>query len=354
MPNFGKGKAMEQRVMEKKDVKSFIAELIKLYPSVYGPVTKGKSFSFQKITDPGEVRFNYIRSILPPKKLIMPQEECLMKFTMPPEPKAESVVNYEDQVIIGVHPCDVKAIKLLDLVMANGNTDHNYMKRREHTIIVGIDCIPDDYCYCSSVMDLRCTEGFDIFLTDLGDQVLIDILTPKGKELVEKVTTAPATKDHLKKQDDSLDAKKKMFKAKINGPVQILPLELEGQWDAQVWEDMGHKCLSCGQCVIACPTCYCFDVEDKLSLDLKSGERVRKWDGCQLADFAYVGSGENFREEASGRIRHRFHRKFKYHIDSYSHTFCTGCGRCWYYCPVDINLVEISNRILAREVKCNP
>ncbi len=340
--------------MEKKDIKSFISELIKLYPSVYGPVSKGKGFSFQKLKDASEVKFGYVRSILPPKKYMMPQRETLMRFEVKPEPKAEAVVTYEDQVIIGVHPCDIRAIKLLDMVMQNGNADANYNKKREHTIIIGTDCTPDKYCYCSSVMELRCTEGFDLFLTDLGDHVLVDILTQKGKEIIDRVKTIPATKEYLREQDESLAAKAKQYTAKINGPVQIIPLELEGQWDAPVWEDMGKKCTSCGQCVLVCPTCYCFDVTDDTDLTLQKGERVRRWDGCQLANFALVGSGENFREEPKARVRHRYNRKFKYHVDSYSTTFCTGCGRCWVYCPVDINLVEISNRILAREAPCKP
>ncbi|MCE5176908.1 MAG: 4Fe-4S dicluster domain-containing protein [Caldisericales bacterium] len=343
---------MEQRVMEKKDIKSFIAELIKLYPAVYGPVAKGKSVVFDRLKDAGEAKFSYTRSILPPKKYMMPQQECIMKFDMPPNPKAGSVVEFEDQVIVGVHPCDIRAIKLLDMIMKGGNPDDNYNKRREHTVIIGIDCVPDQYCYCSSVMDLRCTEGFDIFLTDLGDQVLVDVLTEKGKEIISKIETKPASSTHLKKQDELLEAKKKLFTAKFTGPAQLLPLELEGQWEAPVWEDMGKKCLSCGQCVLVCPTCYCFDVTDELALSMKKGNRVRKWDGCQLAGFAHVGSGENFREEPSARVRHRYHRKFKYHVDSHSTTFCTGCGRCWVHCPVEINLVEISNRIFKREAEC--
>lgn len=338
--------------MGKKDVKSFVSKLIELYP-VYGPAAKGKHDVFKKYEDASQAKFGYTRSILPPKKYLMPQHELLVKYSLGGDPVVTPVNEYGDQIIIGVHPCDIRAISLLDMVMTGGNKDENYAKKREHTIIIGIDCVPDKYCYCSSVMDIRATEGFDLFLTDLGDEVLIDVGTEKGKQLLEKAaSTSVATKDHAAKQDKLLADKKNLFTAKINAPATMIPLSLEGQWEAPVWEDMGHKCLSCGQCVLVCPTCYCFDVQDDPDIKLTQVERSRRWDGCQLSGFASVGSGENFREEASGRIRHRYNRKFKYHVDSHSKTFCTGCGRCWEYCPVDINLVEISNRILNKEASC--
>jgi len=344
---------MEHRVMEKKDMKSFIAELMKLYSKVWAPVAKGSGYSFQVLKDPSETKFGYVRSILPPKKIIMPQQECLLKYKLNDVLEVSTITEYEDQAVIGVHPCDLRGIKLLDTIMCSNNPDDNYLKRREHTFILGIDCIPDKYCYCSSVMELKYADGFDLFMTDLGNQILLDIGSEKGQDILKKcVKTIPATKEHLKLQDESLASKGKMFTAKIAAPASLLPLSLEGQWNAPVWEDMGKKCLSCGQCVIACPTCYCFDVQDKLDLSLKNADRIRQWDGCQLAEFAAVGSGENFREHAKDRVRHRYHRKFKYHIDAFSEVFCTGCGRCWVYCPVEINLVEISNRILAKEEQC--
>lgn len=343
---------MEQRVMGKKDVKTFISKLMELYP-VYGPAAKGKHDVFKKYDDASQAKFGYTRSILPPKKYLMPQHELLVKYSLGENPSVETVVESEDQVIIGVHPCDIRAISLLDLVMLNGNKDANYSKKREHTIIIGIDCVPDQYCYCSSVIDLKPTEGFDLFLTDLGDEVLVDVGSAKGKELLDKcISTTAASKDHASRQEKLLVDKAGQFKAKINAPASMIPLSLEGQWEAPVWKEMGEKCLSCGQCVLVCPTCYCFDVQDDPDIKLTKVERSRKWDGCQLAEFASVGSGENFREEASGRIRHRYNRKFKYHVDSLSKTFCTGCGRCWEYCPVEINLVEISNRILNKEAAC--
>ncbi|HOO97739.1 MAG TPA: 4Fe-4S dicluster domain-containing protein [Caldisericia bacterium] len=341
---------MEHYVFEKEKVKKLLELLIDQFDSVYAPVSKGKKFTFDRITDPSQAKFNYVRTILPPKKYLMPQKEQIVSFDLGKDvPEFKETVEAPKQVIVGVHPCDLRAVSLLDKVMLSGNTDPYYKARRENTVIIGIDGVPDEYSYETSVMDLRVTEGFDLFLTDLGDTVLVDVATPKGKEIIVKIDAKAANSEQLSKREKAIESIKQMYTAKIDTPAALIPLSLEGKWDHKVWDEMGARCLSCGQCILVCPTCYCFNVTDDLDLTMKAGVRTRQWDGCQLADFAMVGHGENFRDDAGARIRHRFHRKFKYHIDSHSQTFCTGCGRCWEYCPSDINLVDIANTITSEE-----
>ena len=89
-----------------------------------------------------------------------------------------------------------------------------------------------------------------------------------------------------------------------------------------------------------CPTCFCFDVQDKLNIDAASGDRQRRWDSCQLKVFAEVASGENFREHRASRTRHRMFRKGKYIFDRTGRTGCVGCGRCIYHCVANISILE--------------
>jgi len=89
---------------------------------------------------------------------------------------------------------------------------------------------------------------------------------------------------------------------------------------------------------------------DDVTLDIKSGERKRVWDSCQLEEFAEVAGGENFREERSSRQRHRYYRKFSYSVKKYKKIFCTGCGRCTRTCMAGISLVDTIN-VLAKENK---
>jgi sulfhydrogenase subunit beta (sulfur reductase) len=86
---------------------------------------------------------------------------------------------------------------------------------------------------------------------------------------------------------------------------------------------------------------------DELDLDLRGGRRLRRWDSCQLLDFARVAGGENFRAKRWQRVRHRWHRKFLYLYNQFGRPFCTGCGRCSRACTADINIVDVSNELIA-------
>lgn len=126
-----------------------------------------------------------------------------------------------------------------------------------------------------------------------------------------------------------------------------LPGIFEKSFHHEIWSKAADKCLSCGNCTNVCPTCYCFDVIDETELDITKGKkRIRVWDSCQNESFALVAGGENFREERSERLRHRFYRKFKYPVDRYGKSFCTGCGRCSRQCMAGIDLKEILNELI--------
>ncbi|MCX7703870.1 MAG: 4Fe-4S dicluster domain-containing protein, partial [Planctomycetota bacterium] len=113
--------------------------------------------------------------------------------------------------------------------------------------------------------------------------------------------------------------------------------------------DVANRCYSCGTCTLVCPSCYCFDVEDDVSLsNLSSGERTRLWDSCQTESFAIVATGENFRKERSHRVRHRLYRKYYYLAEKYGDTFCVGCGRCGRQCTADIDIFDIVSALSER------
>jgi ferredoxin len=116
-------------------------------------------------------------------------------------------------------------------------------------------------------------------------------------------------------------------------------------YDNALWEKLADICLACGQCTLVCPTCFCFNVYDEVELDLQDGERWRRWDSCQLDEFARVAGDENFREHQAARLRHRFMRKGRYLLERYGELGCTGCGRCARSCLVHISPVDVFNEL---------
>ena len=57
------------------------------------------------------------------------------------------------------------------------------------------------------------------------------------------------------------------------------------------WDEVADRCLTCGNCTMVCPTCFCTTVEDVTDLSGEHAERHRKWDSCFTMDFSYVHGG---------------------------------------------------------------
>ena len=192
--------------------------------------------------------------------------------------------------------------------------------------------------------------GYDLFFTDLEKYFIVHVNTVLGESLMEKTGVfKKAQEEHLAELDDLRMRKREIFKQEVKVSHKELKDLFEKSSESMVWEDIGKRCLSCGNCTNVCPTCYCFDVVDEMNLDFNTGVRYRVWDSCQNEDFAKVAGGESFRRERSARQRHRYMRKFKYPVDKYSRYFCTGCGRCSRACMAKISLKETINELAEKQ-----
>ncbi|MBI5682883.1 MAG: 4Fe-4S dicluster domain-containing protein [Deltaproteobacteria bacterium] len=335
--------------MTKKGLSSFVDNILKDF-KVYGPVKKDGFSVYEKISASKELNLLHIPSHLSPKKYLLPHKETLLRFRLGEEHEAEQDIFAEEQILFGIHPCDIHAIKLTDRVFAYGTPDANYLKRREKTIIIGSECMPDKFCFCKSVNTSNIESGFDLFLHEIKRGYLIRIGTDKGKELLLKYTKIrKATLKEISKLADFKNKKEQSFSIKLDIDPSHLPLLYAGSYNSPIWERIGNICYGCGSCNLVCPTCYCFDVRDEVSSNLKSGERYRVWDGCLLEDFAKVSGGHNFRKTKAERLRHRFNRKSQYQADKFGGLFCVGCGRCSRACLVNINIAEITNELVKEQ-----
>lgn len=339
---------MGMRLITKTGLTSLINGLIRDY-KVYGTVKKDGFPAFGEITDASMLVLSQAPTHLSAKKFVFPERETLLRFNME-SGQHFPVVEAEKQVIIGLHPCDIHAMTLMDRVFAYGTPDANYLTRRSNTIVIGSDCLPDKDCFCQSVGTMRAQDGFDLFLHQTKKGFLVRIGTDKGAAILKKYTKtvkASATDEHSLV---ALDKKREAtFKTKLDGPHASLAAIYARSDASPVWDRIGAICYGCGSCNNVCPTCYCFDVKDEPAADLKTGERVRVWDACTLEEFALVAGGHNFRKTRGARLRHRFNRKFRYLTDVFGAPFCVGCGRCIRTCLVKINIAEVTNELIAED-----
>jgi ferredoxin len=332
-------------IIDKQAMDPLVSKMMADY-RVVGPLAKGTQFTFGEVEDPADLRLDYNTSILPPKKYLQPQEERMMTFTRVGKPVVETVIEAPPTVILGIHTCDLHGIRVLDEAFSQGFPDAHYLKRREQTLLVGIECLEpcDEHSFCKSMGTLTVSNGYDLHMTDLGDAYAVDVGSEAGAALLERYGTAhQATEGDMQQLNRVLGAKWPRFPYRLEFDVGELPPLMSQSYDSHVWDDLGEICLACGQCTLVCPTCFCFNVYDEVELNLQDGERRRRWDSCQLDEFATVAGGENFREQQAARLRHRFMRKGRYLFEKYGELGCTGCGRCARSCLVDISPVNVFN-----------
>jgi NAD(P)H-flavin reductase/NAD-dependent dihydropyrimidine dehydrogenase PreA subunit len=293
-----------------------------------------------------DILLEYTPTILSPKKFFFPQNEVILEYDT--SGNVASKIEAVPLLLFGIRPCDANSIKLLDEAFSESLGDPNYLAKKEQSIVIAIDCLApcDEEAFCFKVGSHYASKGFDIMLkpTELGYGVCS--ATPNGDAFISTYLTTTTPLNNI---DTTFDALKDVgFKGKTLFPnLSNFPAMFKENIHHSIWDEEGSKCLSCGSCILVCPTCYCFDVADEMKLNLKEGQRVRRWDACMLSNFAEVSGGENFREAATHRLKHRIGRKFQYLMEKHNQSVCVGCGRCVRACLPNISPKDIAEAIIA-------
>lgn len=341
---------MKYYTIEKQNIVDLIDSLQKKY-RVVAPKAKENQFIIDDIDSPDEIKLLHRPPILSLKKFYLPQEENLISFNLG-EKKVEPVHAVAEQILVfGAHTCDIAGIACLDNACGEEPMDRKFFKRKKKILIVGIECNDpcDEYATCITVGTHIPRGGYDLMLTDIGNTYLMQVNSEDGENILSNSKyikqTYYFTVDYVNKMRMDKDKK---FPRKINVFGGQIKSTLEKTEKSEVWDDVGRRCVSCGNCTNVCPTCYCFDIKDDVDLKLTEGRRYRTWDSCQLSPFATVAGGENFRKERKDRQKHRYLRKFVYCVDKFNRYFCVGCGRCTRTCMAKISLIETINS-LAKE-----
>ncbi len=296
-----------------------------------------------------ELDLNYETTEFPAKTYFLPYKENLSTYTFRKTDWTQKIsYRLQPRAIIGLHACDINALLKLDKVMAREFfPSPYYISRRKNTFIVGIDHDPCQGAFCRSLGTDTVNRGFDLFLTDLGDRYFVAIDSERGFSILHKVQVRDVAE-----QDTSeyLAVRKRI--ASGFGPnldVQQLPRLLDIEFESDVWKRWGAKCLSCGSCAMVCPTCYCYGVSERVSMDFTEGAKVKQLYSCNLVDFAQVAGGHNFRPKRETRLKYRYYHQHRGFVEEYDEPKCVGCGRCGRVCLAGINPPDIIRDLQAEE-----
>jgi len=334
------------RVLRKKSFRALV-ELLLESNEVVGPRQvasrpNGKPIhQLLPIDEFDDLDLAYEKTEYSAKTYFLPFRETLSTFHFEEDDWRQDIrYRIQPRAIVGLHACDVNALLKLDKVMLRGSfPSPYYVARRENTFIVGIDHDPGETCFCASVGADIVTHGFDLFLTDLGDRYFVAIDSDRGFRILSSVDVQEVEEKDRQEYRAVRRRISEGFKTRVN--VKNLPTVLDLEFESPVWAKWGDKCLSCGSCAMVCPTCYCYGIDEQISMDFERSVKQKQLYSCTLYDFAEVAGPHNFRPTRESRLKYRYYHQHRGFAETYEEPKCVGCNRCGDACLSGINPPEV-------------
>ncbi len=245
---------------------------------------------------------------------------------------------------LGVRACELNAIALQDRVfLGDEYVDLHYRRRRDGAFIVAVNCShAGGTCFCVSMKTgPKVAAGFDLALTEVlvGDahSFVVEIGSAEGAELLAELPARKASAEDLAAAAAIVAG----TAANMGRDMETEGLQdlLARNLDHKLWDDVAQRCLTCANCTMVCPTCFCTSVEDASDLAAETAERKRRWDSCFTMDFSHLHGG-SVRNSAKSRYRQWMTHKLSTWFDQFGTSGCVGCGRCITWCPVGIDITE--------------
>ncbi|WP_280461333.1 4Fe-4S dicluster domain-containing protein [Nocardia carnea] len=255
-----------------------------------------------------------------------------------PEPAVEAPVR---SAFLGVRGCDLAAIAILRRVLGGGTyPDTGFTERSGGLFVVAANCTePGGVCFCTSMgTGPGATDGYDLALTEHAGaehRFVVDVGTEEGAAVLAEVGPCPPAESEVAHARESVSAAAGRMGRSM--PEVDIPGLVRGSRDLPHWEDVAARCLTCGNCTMVCPTCFCTTTEDVTDLTGDHAERWERWASCFELDFSYMHGG-SVRRTGESRYRQWLSHKLGTWHDQFGSSGCVGCGRCIDWCPAGIDL----------------
>jgi sulfhydrogenase subunit beta (sulfur reductase) len=245
--------------------------------------------------------------------------------------------------LLGVRACELHAIAIQDTVFLGGrHVERDYAARRDGAFVVAVNCFePGGTCFCVSMgTGPKAEAGYDLALTEIldgGHRFLVEVGSERGAEVLRELPRRHAD-----------EADRAAADAAVSGAAERMGREVDATdlrgllartLEHERWDDVAARCLTCGNCTMVCPTCFCTSVEDVTDLAGERAERIRTWDTCFSIEHSYIHGGA-IRPNGRSRYRQWLTHKFGTWHDQFGSSGCVGCGRCITWCPVGIDVTE--------------
>lgn len=284
------------------------------------------------------------RYLNPPTRELFKVSRYKKGFEIEPQGEEDTPMAF-----IGVRSCELAAIKIQDKIFTEGEYKNTgYLTLRKDNFIVAVNCTrTGDHCFCVSMnTGPKVSEGFDLAVTEVISEnehfLLVESGSEHGNEVLEKMPHEKADQATIEKGRQAVDKAAQNMGRNLDR--ENLKEKLYSGFDSSHWEEIAKRCLTCGNCTMVCPTCFCTTTEDSASLGGDEACRICRWDSCYNLDFSYIYGG-SIRSTEQSRYRQWLMHKLAYWPDQFGMLGCVGCGRCITWCPVGIDITEEAKAI---------
>lgn len=288
--------------------------------------------------------FDFVNGPESLKRLTFAPEETLWTVQADGEVRFnETLPEAQPVAVIGARACDVAGMRVQDRTFLKGQwsafTDPYYATRRDNLFIVAVNCTRSaPTCFCASMgTGPRVKEAFDLALTELDDGFVVDVGSDAGRAIADALPLREADASQLQHAERDIDAaaRTQVRSLDSNGIYTLMFSNLEHPR----WDDVAARCLSCANCVMVCPTCFCHREEDEMDMGGDIARHKREWDACFTLEHGSV-HGHALRPQIRQRYRQWLTHKVAAWIEQFGVSGCVGCGRCITWCPTGIDLTE--------------
>jgi len=316
-----------------------------------------KASSYKLENDSGGMLFGYSLGPQSWKKYLFPPTQNLFAVKRSKNGWKDVSINEKipDYAFLGIRPCEIKAIGILDEIFINGEfADPAYSARRRNNFILAVNCtLPGNTCFCASMgTGPRAKTGYDLAVTEIVKDsdhfFLVEIGSEKGAGIVQQIKVRPAAGTEIETAEAVMEKSAVSMKLAVNNTG--LKELLQSNIDHSYWDKIASRCLTCGNCTMVCPTCFCTTVEDSTDLQGNEAFRRRTWDSCFTMDYSYIHGG-SVRYSSAARYRQWLMHKFANWHDQFGSAGCVGCGRCITWCPAGIDITKEIRAFQDLEIK---